>query len=102
LSREDSAADGVGIRARPGALLSLSMFRRKHQPEPALKVVATVSNEAEGAMVCDLLSQAGIGAVQKLTSGIGSGWSGSGAREVYVEEQNLARAREVLDPGSPD
>jgi Putative prokaryotic signal transducing protein len=62
-----------------------------------LRIVASVSNEPEAAMVRDLLSQAGIGAIQKQSSGVGSAWSGAGVRDVYVEEQDLARAREVLN-----
>jgi Putative prokaryotic signal transducing protein len=64
-----------------------------------LKIVTSVSNEPEAAMVCDLLSQAGIGAIQKQSSGVGSAWSGAGVRDVYVEEQDLDRAREVLNVG---
>jgi hypothetical protein len=62
-----------------------------------LEIVTSVSNEPEAAMVCDLLSQAGIGAIQKQSSGVGSAWSGAGVRDVYVEEQDLDRAREVLN-----
>jgi hypothetical protein len=75
----------------------MGLLHRKHKPEPILRVVTTVNSEPEAAMVCDLLSQAGIGAIQKLSSGVGGAWSGAGARDVYVEEHDLDRAQEVLN-----
>lgn len=68
-------------------------------PVMSLRVVTTVTNEPEASMICELLAQSGIGAIQKLGSGVGSAWGGAGPRDVYVEEADLERAREVLSAG---
>jgi hypothetical protein len=62
---------------------------------PALKVVATVANEAEAELLCGRLSQAGIHAVSQRTIG-GPEWGSSGGRYVYVDETDLDRARALL------
>ena len=51
----------------------------------ALKIVATVANEAEAEMVCGRLSDAGIHAISQRTIG-GPEWGWSGGRYVYVDE----------------
>jgi hypothetical protein len=61
----------------------------------ALKVVATVANEAEAELLCGRLSQAGIHAVSQRTIG-GPEWGSSGGRYVYVDETDLDRARALL------
>jgi uncharacterized protein YaaQ len=68
-----------------------------------LKMVTTVSNEAEAEMVGERLSEAGIRFTARLASG-GIRLGAAAARDVYVEEQDLDRAREVLkvDEGFSD
>ena len=68
-----------------------------------LKIVTTVSNEAEAEMVAERLSEVGIRFSVRLASeGIRLG--AAAARDIYVEEQDLDRALEVLkvDEGFSD
>jgi hypothetical protein len=61
-----------------------------------LKIVTTVSNEAEAEMVCESLSEAGIRSVPQMSSGnirLGA----AAPLDVYVEEQHYDRALEVLN-----
>ncbi|MGA2320293.1 MAG: DUF2007 domain-containing protein [Solirubrobacteraceae bacterium] len=60
------------------------------------KIVTTVSNEAEAEMVAERLSEAGIRHMTRTASG-GIRLGAAAARDVYVEEQDLDRAREVLN-----
>ncbi|MCW3069996.1 MAG: putative prokaryotic signal transducing protein [Solirubrobacterales bacterium] len=60
-----------------------------------LKVVASVSSEPESELVSARLSEAGIQAIAQRSIG-GPEWGYSGARDIYVEEADLSRAREVL------
>jgi hypothetical protein len=66
-----------------------------------LKIVTTVTSEAEAEMVRDRLLAAGMHAISRRTIG-GVEWGSSGARDVFVHEEDLDRAREVLnaDEGS--
>jgi hypothetical protein len=68
-----------------------------------LKIVTTVSNETEAEMVSERLSEAGIRFSVRLAGG-GIRLGAAAARDVYVEEQALDRAREVLriDEGFSD
>lgn len=68
-----------------------------------LKIVTTVSNETEAEMVSERLSEAGIRFSVRLASG-GIRLGAAAARDVYVEEQALDQAREVLsvDEGFSD
>jgi uncharacterized protein YaaQ len=68
-----------------------------------LKIVTTVSNEAEAEMVAERLSEADIRFTVRLASG-GIRLGAAAARDVYVEEQDLDRAREMLavDEGFSD
>jgi hypothetical protein len=50
-----------------------------------LRAVVTAANEPEASMVCQLLAQAGVGAVAKPSGGIGIGWNGGGPLTIYVE-----------------
>jgi hypothetical protein len=61
----------------------------------ALKIVTSVTSEPEAELVCERLSAAGISAIAQRTIG-GPEWGYSGARDVFVGEQDLERAREVL------
>jgi hypothetical protein len=61
-----------------------------------LKSVATVGSEAEAEMVRDRLLAADIHAIFQRTIG-GPEWGGSGARSVFVNAQDLDRARAVLE-----
>jgi hypothetical protein len=60
-----------------------------------LKVVASVSSEPESELMAARLSEAGIQAISQRSIG-GPQWGYSGARDIYVEEADLGRAREVL------
>jgi hypothetical protein len=61
-----------------------------------LKIVTTVGNEAEAEMVGERLSEAGIRYSARLAGG-GITLGAAAPRDVYVEEQDLDRAREVLE-----
>jgi uncharacterized protein YaaQ len=61
-----------------------------------LKLVTSVSNEAEAEMVAERLSEAGIRFSVRLASG-GIRLGAAAARDLYVDEQDLDRARETLD-----
>ena len=60
-----------------------------------LKVLTSVRSEPEAALVSARLSEAGIQAIYQRSIG-GPEWGVSGARDVYVEEHDLVRARELL------
>jgi putative signal transducing protein len=60
-----------------------------------LKIVTTVSNEAEAEMVAERLSEAGIRHMARPAAG-GILLDAAAARNVYVDAQDLDRAREVL------
>lgn len=60
-----------------------------------LKVVTTVTSEAEAELILERLLEADIHAVAQRTIG-GPEWGSSGARDVYVSEGELDRARAVL------
>lgn len=60
-----------------------------------LRIVATVSNEAEAEMVAERLSEAGIRHMS-LTAGGGIRLGAAAARDVYIDAKDLDRAREVL------
>jgi len=64
----------------------------------ALKVVATVANEAEAEMVRARLAAAGIQSVAQRAIG-GPEWGWSGGRYVYVEDADLERASALLEAG---
>jgi hypothetical protein len=66
-----------------------------------LKLVTTVSSEAEAELVSERLLAADIHAISQRTIG-GPEWGASGARDVLVNARDLERAREVLaaDEGS--
>jgi hypothetical protein len=63
-----------------------------------LKVVTTAANDAEAQMVCERLAQEGIHALTQRTMG-GPEWGLSGARDVFVDEHDLERARQLIDSG---
>jgi hypothetical protein len=60
-----------------------------------LKLLTSVRSEPEAALVSARLSEAGIQAIYQRSIG-GPEWGVSGARDVYVEEHDLVRARELL------
>lgn len=66
-----------------------------------LKIVTTVSSEAEAELVRQRLSAADIQTILQRTIG-GPEWGSSGARNVFVDARDLDRARAVLkaDEGS--
>jgi hypothetical protein len=61
-----------------------------------LRAVASAANEAEAEMICARLSNAGIQALQQRNIG-GPQWGASGARSIFVEEQEAERATELLE-----
>jgi hypothetical protein len=61
----------------------------------ALKILTSVASEPEAELVVARLSEAGISAIAQRTIG-GPQWGYSGARDVFVGEQDLERARELL------
>ena len=78
------------------------MAEDQPQQEPTLKHLTTVSKGIESEMICGALEAAGIHAVEKPTSEpVGPNrsalWAGIGFSAIYVEEEDLDRAREVLD-----
>jgi len=68
-----------------------------------LKILTTVGNEAEAEMVAERLSEAGIRHMSR-TAGGGIRLGAAAARDVYVEERDLDRARDALkaDEGFSD
>jgi hypothetical protein len=60
-----------------------------------LRPVAGARNEPEAELIVQRLAQAGISAVSQLSSG-NPEFGSSGGRTIYVEEDDLARAREAL------
>jgi hypothetical protein len=64
-------------------------------PWNLLKVVTSVSSEPEAQLISARLSEAGVQAIARRSIG-GPEWGVSGARDVYVEEHDLRRAREIL------
>jgi putative signal transducing protein len=68
-----------------------------------LRILTTVGNEAEAEMVAERLSEAGIRHMSRMAGG-GIRLGAAAARDVYVEERDLDRAREVLkvDEGFSD
>ena len=62
------------------------------KPWVAPKIVTTVDNEIDGTIICGRLTEAGI---RHHLSGI-AGRARGGVRNVYVEESDLDRAREIL------
>jgi len=72
-----------------------------------LKVVATAANEFEAELISGALSEAGIESTMELANtGIGGRFGGGGARDIYVREEDLERAKEALkgveDEGEED
>jgi len=61
-----------------------------------LTVVTTVNNELEATVVCGRLSEAGIQSMQRPSAHQRGAWNPAGARDVCVAEQDLDRARDVL------
>ncbi len=61
-----------------------------------LKIVTTVGNEAEAEMVGERLSEVGISFTVRLASG-GIRLGAAAGRDVWVDGQDLDRAREALE-----
>ena len=65
-----------------------------------LKVVTTVSNQAEAEMVCESLSEAGIRSMPQMSSGnirLGA----AAPLDVYVEQHDFDKALAVLNAAVP-
>jgi putative signal transducing protein len=60
-----------------------------------VRIVTTASNEAEAEMVAERLSEAGIRHMARMASG-GIRLGAAAARDVYVDAQDLDRARDAL------
>ena len=61
----------------------------------ALKKVTTVTSQPEAALIVERLKAAGITAIAQRTIG-GPEWGFSGAQDVFVDEDDLERAHELL------
>jgi hypothetical protein len=66
----------------------------------SLTVLTTAANEAEADLIREHLLAEGVHAIAERTLGSVQ-WGQSGARNVFVEEADLARAREILGLDSP-
>jgi hypothetical protein len=64
-----------------------------------LKPIAGATNEPQADLIIQQLAEAGISAVSQLSSG-NPEFGASGGRTVYVEDEDVERAREVL--ANPD
>jgi len=65
-----------------------------------LAVVEVVPSEAEAELLCSILQEAGIPAMQRVTSmgaGAADGMPSGGPREILVRPDQLAQARDVLE-----
>jgi hypothetical protein len=65
--------------------------------QPTLKILTTVPSNAEAAMVVGELEGAGIQAMQRPGALPGGLWGGPGSCDIYVEQQDLDRVREVIN-----
>jgi hypothetical protein len=72
-------------------------LRRKAEGGGQLKTLTTVTSEAEAELIHVRLLDAGIQTISQRTIG-GPEWGSSGARQVLVSEQDLDRARAILQP----
>jgi hypothetical protein len=72
--------------------------------EPTLKILTTVPSNAEAVMVVGDLEATGIRAMQRSSTQAIGPWGATGPRDIYVDQQDLDRAREVLnaEPMSED
>ncbi len=61
----------------------------------ALKIVTSVASEPEAELIIERLNAGGISAIAQRTIG-GPEWGLSGAQNVFVDEEDLERARELL------
>src|SRR5271154_7387548 len=61
----------------------------------ALKVVTSVASEPEAELIIERLKAGGISAIAQRTIG-GPQWGFSGAQNVFVDEDDLERAHELL------
>ena len=61
----------------------------------ALKILTSVTSEPEAELVVERLQAAGISAIAQRSIG-GPEWGYSGARDVFVGEEDLERAQELL------
>src|ERR1700689_3813206 len=69
--------------------------RQMAEHDPQLEVAGTASSGAEADLMCQRLAEAGIKATSQRAIG-GPEWGTSGSQYVYVEKQQLERAREIL------
>jgi hypothetical protein len=69
----------------------------KQEPRTALKILTTVRSNAEAAIIVGDLEASGIQAMQRPGALPGGLWGATGSRDVYVEERDFERAREILD-----
>jgi hypothetical protein len=73
----------------------IAVFHRDHAPEPKLQIVTSAANSTEAAIIVGDLQAAGIAALDRMGAPLGSGWR-AGSRDIYVKEDQLAQARELL------
>jgi hypothetical protein len=72
------------------------MAERKSKQREKLQVAATAPSVPEAEVICQRLADAGIHGIWQRTKG-GPEWGLSGAQYVYVEADQLERAREILE-----
>lgn len=83
---------GCGTRYAPSC-----MAEDDSQREPTLKILTTVPGNAEATMVVGDLEAAGVPATPQLSTRADSLWGGPTPVDIYVDERDLDRAREVLN-----
>ncbi|HMD57306.1 MAG TPA: hypothetical protein VKG82_07535 [Solirubrobacteraceae bacterium] len=71
------------------------MSDEKQRREGELRVVASATGEPEADLICQRLAAVGITAIAQRSIG-GPGFGPSGARDIYVLEDEVERARETL------
>lgn len=71
------------------------LSRQMAEQDPQLEVAGAASSGAEADLMCQRLAEAGIKATSQRAIG-GPEWGTSGSQYVYVEKQQLERAREIL------
>jgi len=93
------APNRTGLRTRQWDQWPLSFLPVSDHAEhrPALKLVATVPSSAEAVIVAGELEAVGIRAIPEPSTKGGSVYGAPVPLDIFVEEQDLDRAQEVLD-----
>src|SRR3954452_11554208 len=103
MSRSRSSWGALAFPSRGGCRAGTALSRARANLRPMtseLKVVTTVSNQAEAEMVCESLSEAGIRSMPQMSSGnirLGA----AAPLDVYVEQHDFDKALAVLNAAVP-